>query len=92
MNDRESGADVCFVKKVSLMFARCVAQANVRRQWSGVALFVGCDDVDPSRHPTLIVLWQLAACRCVDNDCVRQVFGVNVVDELFDVGIRRTFI
>ena len=38
------------------------------------------------------MLGQFTARRCVDDHRVRQVFGVYVVDELFEVGIGRTFI
>jgi hypothetical protein len=92
VNDREPGADICFVKKVSLVFASRFAEAAVSSEWSGVTLLVRCDDVDASRHPTLVVLWQLAARRCVDDHCMWQVIGLYVIDEFFEIGIRSTFI
>src|ERR1043165_2049964 len=92
VDDRETGADVCFVEKISLMFARCVAQAHVSREGTGVALLVGCDDVDPSGDPILIVLRHFGARGCVDDHCVWQVFGVYVIEELFDVCVKRAFV
>ena len=57
VDDWQARADVCFVEKVTLLFASSFSQAAIGSKRSGVTLLVWSDDVDASREPGFVVLW-----------------------------------
>ena len=78
VNNRQPGADVRFVKKISARLTHCVVQFLIFIKRSRISFLVRGDDVESALEPRFILARQLGAGGRVNDDCVRQVTGVNV--------------
>ncbi len=86
MNDRQPRADRRFVQVMRAAGAACLAHGAEIGQVRAVGLLVGCHDVHAGAEPGRIPGGDVGARGAVDDDRMRQVIDVHVLDEAVEVG------